>query len=105
MPKPSKPSKLEEWNSAPEPAAWLRSVLASEMGKFLMDVLQERHPVRLNRALPAGTHTTCGAALSANMTGYEMCLHTMQSLCDPENELAKQKPPTYGVRGPEDATE
>ena len=80
-----------------EPAQWLRATLASPMGVFFLSVLEERHPVRLNRALGASVHTANGPALSASMTGFEQCLQLIRDLQTPGAAIPKQPVPTYGV--------
>lgn len=95
---PDKPlTKLEQWNAIPMAAQWLTTTLAGEMGQFFLSVLEERHPVRLNRALSAADHTTKGTALSASMTGYEQCLQQIRDLSNPAAAAARQLKPNYGV--------
>lgn len=75
------------------------------MGQFFLEVLKERHPMTLNRNLPAAVHTVNGTTLSAQMTGYEQCLQNIKSLCSGSEIPFVELKRTYGVTKPEDATE
>lgn len=99
LPLPKDPAtKLEQWNTSPMAAQWLVGILESDMGRFLIEVLEERHPVKLNRSIPASDHMLKGIALSAAMTGYEQCLQNIRDLRDPVAAKARNTPkPNYGV--------
>lgn len=99
------PTKLEQWNTDPKFSEWLRGVLRSDIGRFLMEVLEERSEMRINAAMPPAFLTANGAAMSGRILGYESCLKNMRSLCSGSPEPFKPLAADYGVKKPSDATE
>jgi hypothetical protein len=98
-------SKQEEWDKNPENAAWLKSVLGSPLGRFFMDVMEERSELRLNVNLPPAFLTANGAAMSGRVLGYERCLQNIRDLASPNDVKPTPLQSNFGVNGPEDATE
>ena len=98
-------TKLEQWNEIPEASQWLSKVLSDPMGKFFMQVLEERSELKLNFATPPAFITANGAALAGRMLGYETCLANIRALSEGAKAPSAQISETYGVTTPDQATE
>jgi hypothetical protein len=97
-------TKLDQWKASLEATKWLKETLETPMGKFFLDVLEERHPLRLNVSMPPGFFTANGTAISSSVAGYEQAIRNIRSLTD---STISEKPlmETYGVTTPAHATE